>query len=108
MLVAMTETRFLAILDFTTSADDRDHAVAQLELERPIVTAMPGCVRFRVHPSIENECDVTVIHEWEDEDSFRSYLDSAAFARSGEVVRPLMTSAPLSRRFAVEPAETIG
>ncbi len=68
---------------------------------------MPGCVAFRVFGGRENDTDITVLHEWVDQASFAEYLASAAFARSGEFLRPMMTGAPTSRRFQVELVETV-
>ena len=98
---------FIAILDFTTTAADRPAALAQLDQESGEVRAMPGNVAFRVYAGREDDTQVTVVHEWQDEPSFAGYLGSASFARSGEVLRPLMTGAPVSRRFRAELAETV-
>ncbi|WP_433041548.1 putative quinol monooxygenase [Dactylosporangium sp. CS-033363] len=98
---------FIAILDFQTSPADRPAALAQLEAERDEVRAMPGNVAFRVYASREDDTTVTVVHEWQDRASFAPYLDSDCFARSGQVLRPLMTAAPVSRRFSAELLETV-
>ena len=68
---------------------------------------MPGNLAFRVYASREDETRITVVHEWDDEESFAGYLTSDAFARSGEVIRPMMTGAPVSRRFRAELLETV-
>ncbi len=75
--------------------------------EQPIVKTMPGCIGFRVFPSIEINTDITVLHEWVDQACFDGYLASEAFARSGEVLRPMMTAPPSSRRYRVELIETV-
>jgi quinol monooxygenase YgiN len=98
---------FIAILDFQTSPADRPAALAQLEAERDEVRAMPGNVAFRVYASREDDTTVTVVHEWRDRAAFAPYLDSDCFARSGQVLRPLMTAAPISRRFTAELLETV-
>lgn len=98
---------FIAILDFDTAAADRAAALAQLDSERDEVRAMPGNVAFRVYASRENETRVTVVHEWDDEESFAGYLKSDAFARSGQVIRPMMDGSPVSRRFRAELVETV-
>jgi len=98
---------FIAIVDFSTAAADRPAAMAQLEGERDVVRAMPGCKGFRVFASPERDTDITVLHEWDDELSFRAYAASEAFNRSGLVLRPLMSAAPTSRRFHAELAETV-
>jgi quinol monooxygenase YgiN len=103
----MTTPTFLAILDFSTAAANRPAAIAQLEREQPVVTAMPGCLAFRVFPDRLNGTSVTVLHEWADVASFEGYLASDAFARSGEILRPMMTGPPTSRRFRVELLETV-
>jgi quinol monooxygenase YgiN len=97
----------IAILDFSTAAADRAAALAQLDGERDEVRAMPGNLAFRVYASREDEIRITVIHEWDGEASFAGYLRSDSFARSGEVLRPVMTGAPVSRRFRAELLETV-
>jgi quinol monooxygenase YgiN len=98
---------FIAILDFSTTASARPAALAQLDGEHDEVRAMPGNLAFRVYVSRENESGVTVVHEWDDEASFAGYLESDSFARSGKVLRPVMTGAPVSRRFRAELLETV-
>jgi quinol monooxygenase YgiN len=98
---------FVAILDFSTAVIDRPAALAQLDRERDEVRAMPGNLAFRVYASRDDNTRVTVVHEWEDEASFAEYLTSDSFARSGEVLRPMMTEAPVSRRFRAELLETV-
>jgi len=98
---------FIAILDFSTSVDDRAGALAHLDDERPQVLDMQGCVDFRVYASRVNPTDVTVVHEWEHEDAFGAYVATEVFARSGAVLRPLMTTAPVSRRFRADLVETV-
>ncbi len=97
----------IAILDFATTANDRERALDQLGAERPLVRSMPGNVAFRVYGSREDERTVTVVHEWEDQDSFAGYLASEAFARFNAVLRPLITGGPVSRRFDAELVESV-
>jgi quinol monooxygenase YgiN len=97
----------IAILDFDTTATDRPAALAQLDNEHDEVRAMPGNVAFRVYASRGDDSRVTVVHEWDDEASFAGYLESDCFTRSGDVLRPLMTGTPVSRRFHAELLETV-
>jgi quinol monooxygenase YgiN len=99
---------FIAILDFRTAAADRPAALAQLDHEHDQVRAMPGNLAFRVYATRDEDTGVTVVHEWEDQASFADYLGSGSFARSGDVLRPLMTGTPVSRRFQAELLETVG
>jgi quinol monooxygenase YgiN len=89
----------IAILDLHTTTAQRPVALAQLDDEREEIRAMPGNLDFRVYAARDDEGAVVVVHEWADEESFAGYLSSDAFARSGAVLRPLMTEAPVSRRF---------
>lgn len=97
----------IAVLDLRTSATDRVLALAQLDSERDEIRAMPGNIDFRVYASRDDEEAVAVIHEWADEPSFAAYLSSEAFARSGALVRPLVTAPPVSRRFRADLLETV-
>ena len=90
---------FIAILDLRTTPADRAAALAQLDSERDEIRAMPGNLDFRVYAARDDEEAVAVVHEWADEPSFAAYLASEAFSRSGEVLRSLVTSPPVSRRF---------
>ena len=98
---------FIAILDLRTTPADRAAALAQLDSERDEIRAMPGNLDFRVYAARDDEGAVAVIHEWVDEPSFAGYLASDAFARSGAVLRPLVTSPPVSRRFRAALLETV-
>jgi quinol monooxygenase YgiN len=97
----------IAVLDLRTAATHRAIALAQLDSERDEIRAMPGNLDFRVYAARDNEGAVTVIHEWADEQSFAAYLSSEAFARSGEVLGPLVTEPPVSRRFRAALLETV-
>lgn len=98
---------FIAIVDFSTAATDRPAALAHLDRERDEVRAMPGNLDYRVYASRYDDTAITLVHEWDDEASFAGYSKSDSFARSGEVLRPMMTGAPVSRRFKAELLETV-
>jgi quinol monooxygenase YgiN len=98
---------FIAVLDLRTTSADRAVALAQLDSERDQIRAMAGNLDFRVYAGRDDETAVAVIHEWVDAPSFAGYLSSDAFARSGAVLRPLMTSPPVSRRFSADLLETV-
>lgn len=98
---------FIAIVDFNTAATDRPAALARLDGEGERVRAMPGNLAFRVYASRDDETGITIVHEWEDQASFAGYQGSDSFARSGEVLRPMMTGAPVSRRFTAALLETV-
>ena len=97
----------IALVDLTTSAADRPAVVAQLLGERPAIIEMPGCADFRVVIPPDQDTAVTIVHEWHDESGFARYLASDEFARSGEIVRPLLTAPPVSRRYRADLLETV-
>jgi quinol monooxygenase YgiN len=97
----------IVILDLSTTGADRPKALAQLDAEQDRVRALPGNLAYRVFASRADATSVTVVHEWADQESLRGYLESDSFRRSGEVVRPLMVGAPVSRRFQAELLETV-
>ena len=98
---------FIVILDFRIAATDRPAVLAQFDGESDRVRAMPGNVALRVYAVREDDTAVAVVHEWDDEASFAGYLGSASFARLGEVIRPMMIAAPVSRRFRADLLETV-
>ena len=97
----------IAVLDLYTTPADRAAALAQLEGERDEIRAMPGNLDFRVYAARDDDGAVAVVHEWADQASFAGYLSSDAFARSGAVLRPMMTKPPVSRRFRADLLETV-
>lgn len=97
----------IAILDLRTDPADRPAALAQLRGEHDEIRAMPGNLDFRVYAAADDQGALAVVHEWADEASFAQYLASDAFARSGAVLRPLVTAPPVSRRFLAELVETV-
>ena len=99
---------FIAIVDFRTAAIDRPTALTQLDGERDQVRAMPGNIAFRVYASREHDTGITLVHEWHDEASLAGYFGSQSFTRLGQVLRPMMIEAPVSRRFRAELLETVG
>jgi quinol monooxygenase YgiN len=98
---------FIAIIDFTVTAGSRQRVLAELDSGHGEVSVLPGNLDFRVYASREDDNRVTIVHEWQDEASFDAYLKSAAFARFGEILRPVMSGAARSRRFRAELLETV-
>ncbi len=96
----------IAILDFDVAPADQQSALDHLLAESANVRAMPGNIAFRPYSDPLIDTRVTLVHEWQSRADFEAYLASEAFARSGEVLRPMMTNAPTSRRFTAELIET--
>ena len=98
---------FIAILEFEVAEADRTRALDALTREPEEVRTMSGNIAFRPFLDPESAGQVVLLHEWENQPSFRAYTDSPSFARLGAALRPLMTKAPLSRRFHAELAQVV-
>ena len=97
----------IAVLDLYTNPSDRALVLTQLDGERDEIRAMSGNLDFRVYAARDDQRAVTVLHEWADESSFAAYLASEAFARSGAVIRPMLSRPSVSRRFRAALLETV-
>jgi len=97
----------IAHVTFQTAAENRKKALDALLFELPAVLAMPGCLKFQPYADPASPTRLGVVHEWEDAESFAAFTASPGFARSGAVVRPLMTAPPVSRRFEAKLLEIV-
>jgi quinol monooxygenase YgiN len=97
----------IAHVYFTVAAGDRQKALDTLLAEAPTVRAMKGCRAFIPFPDPTNPEGMGVLHEWEDGEDFAAYVSSPGFAEMGKTLRPMMISAPVSRRFDARLLETV-
>ena len=97
----------IAILDFDVAPAQRSAALDQLLTEMPLVRKMQGNIAFRPFADPLADTRITLVHEWERRSDFDAYLASPCFARSGEMLRPMMTGAPVSRRFEASLIEKV-
>ena len=93
---------FIAIIDFTVAPADRDKALAILAEDAPAARALPGNLGYRAFTNAGESGHVGIFHEWETEADFQGYATSKEFATIGSKLRPLMTGAPISRRFEAQ------
>ena len=98
---------FIAHVHFVVAPDDRQDAIDPLVAEAPSVRAMSGCRTFLPFLDGADPCRLGVLHEWETQDDFAAYAGSPGFAAAGRVLRPMMTEAPVSRRFQAELLATV-
>lgn len=92
----------IAIVEFSTTAADRPAALTHLDGERDRVRALPGSLAYQIYACRDDETRTVIVQEWADEASMEGYRRSDSFARIGEVLRPMMTGAPVSRSFRAE------
>lgn len=97
----------IAIVDFDVAPSDRTAALDHLLAEVSAVSAMKGNRAYRPFADPLDDSRVTIVHEWESRIDFDAYLASPSFVRSGEVLRPMMSGAPNSRRFEARLIERV-
>ena len=97
----------IAIIKFTVAKADRDAAMTALLDETDTVCAMDGCIAFRPFADPQDPTGCGILHEWESEAAFKRYTTSAGFAAVGQILRPMMTTPPISRRFSAKLIETL-
>lgn len=97
----------IAHLRFPVAPQRRPEALAALLHGAAEVRAMQGCLAFQPFYDPADDAVLGVLHEWAREEDFNAYLASAAFQRLGAALRPMMTGAPVSRRFRAELLEVV-
>jgi quinol monooxygenase YgiN len=96
----------IAHVIFSVAPESRPLAIDTLKQEVADVRAMKGCVAFIPFLDPTNTQNVGVLHEWESAEDFSAYIASGSFAALGEVLRPIMVSPPISKRFDATLLET--
>lgn len=96
----------IAHVHFAVIAAERSAAVNALLAEVKDVRAMKGCLTFIPFADPTDETRLGVMHEWESAADFAAYGASDAFKSLGQVLRPMMTATPISRRFDATLQET--
>jgi len=98
---------FIAHVMFHVAPAARQRAFDVLMNEISAVRAMEGCRLFVpfLHPD-DSSC-IGIIHEWDSAAAMTTYTASAGFAAVGQTLRPMMTSAPISKRFDAQLLETV-
>lgn len=94
-------------LFMSVDAGRRAEALEALVRQAPQVRAMKGCLAFVPFLDPTSDTDIGVLHEWASADDFAAYTASADFAAIGCLLRPMMTGAPVSRRFDAELVQTV-
>ncbi len=97
----------IAHVYFTVAAAERQKALDTLLAEALTVRAMKGCQRFVPFLDPTSPDGLGILHEWDREEDFAAYTSSPGFTDVGQVLRPMMTGAPVSRRFDARPLQTV-
>jgi quinol monooxygenase YgiN len=97
----------MALVDFEVSPDSRAEL---LRLIRPFLSearAMAGNQSYRVSTNSESASHIGLMHEWDTLEHFRAYTSSDLMARMGKLLRPAMTTPPVSRRLRTDSIEEV-
>ena len=97
----------VALIDFEVSPESRADL---LEALQPLVVEarkVAGNVSYRSSTDSENGAHVGMMHEWETIDHFRAYASSDLFRRISKILRPAMTTVPISRRLNTTSIEEV-
>ncbi len=97
----------VAHVAFTVSPDARQTALDVLMSEVPVVRRMTGCLAFVPFADLTAPGGLGIVHEWETAEAFGRYVASPGFAAINAQLRPLMTGAPVSRRFEASLIEAV-
>lgn len=98
---------FIAHVQFAVTPKDRQKALDTLLAEAPTVRGQTGCHLFLPFADPADATGVGLIQEWATAEDFARYTGTAGFAEVGQVLRPMMTAAPVSRRFSAELLESV-
>ncbi|MEE2943764.1 MAG: antibiotic biosynthesis monooxygenase [Pseudomonadota bacterium] len=93
----------IAHVTIQTAAKDLENALDVLLSAAPGVRAMQGCQAYQPFINPQTDGQIMLVQEWETTDSFQNYLASSSFNNSGAKLAPLMTAAPISKRFQADP-----
>ncbi|SSC68038.1 putative quinol monooxygenase [Ciceribacter selenitireducens] len=97
----------IAHVRLRVSEDDRQKALDTLMANAPAIRATKGCLAFVPFLDPTDRQGLGVLHEWQSGEEFAAYAASPGFVETAAILRPLMTAAPVSRRFDARLIETI-
>lgn len=97
----------IAHVRFRAIEEDRRKALDTLMAKAPAIRAMKGCLAFVPFLDPTDRQGLGVLHEWQSGEDFAAYSASPEFSETAWILRPLMTEAPVSRRFDARLIETL-
>jgi quinol monooxygenase YgiN len=97
----------MALIDFEVSPADRAEMLAALQPLLEEARGCPGNRSYRASTSCESAAHIGLMHEWDTLEQFRAYISSDLMRRMSQMLRPAMTTAPVSRRLRTELIEEI-
>ena len=97
----------MALIDFEVAPQGRADLLEALQPLLMEARQVAGNISYRSSTDSENAAHVGMMHEWETLDHFRAYASSELFTRIGKILRPAMTTVPVSRRLKTTSIEEV-
>lgn len=97
----------MALVDFEVAPESRAGLLEALQPLLAEARSVEGNRSFRASTSSDSAAHIGLMHEWETLEQFRAYASSDLFVRMGKVLRPAMTTPPVSRRLQTESIEEV-
>jgi len=97
----------IALVDFDVAPERCSALLADLKPLLEEARAMAGNISYRALIDGEEKAHIDIMHEWESLERFRDYRSSNLFSRMSQLLRPAMTSPPVSRCLQAESFEEV-
>jgi quinol monooxygenase YgiN len=97
----------MALIDFEVAPESRAGLLQALQPLLAEARSVAGNRGYRALADSESASHVGLMHEWETLEQFRTYASSDLVDRIGKILRPAMTTPPVSRRLRTESIEEV-
>lgn len=97
----------MALIDFEVAPESRAGLLQALQPLLSEARGVEGNRSYRASTNSESAGHIGLLHEWDTLEHFRAYSASDLFDRTGKILRPAMTTPPVSRRLRTESIEEV-
>lgn len=97
----------MALIDFEVASESRADLLQAVQPLLAEARSLEGNRSYRAMTNSESATHIGMVHEWETLEHFRAYAASDLVDRIGKVLRPSMTTPPISRRLRTESIEEV-
>ena len=89
----------LVVVEGSLSDDKLEQAIQAVQEQAGGVRAMDGCVSYATY---DDGAKLAIVQRWQTAGHFDAYRQSDLFARLGTILKPLMTSPPVTTTALVD------
>ena len=97
----------MALIDFEVAPEGRADLLAALRPLLKEARSFEGNRSYRALTDSQSAAHIGLVHEWDTLEQFRAYASSQLFDRLSEILRPAMTTPPVSRRMRTDNIEEV-